>query len=110
MPLSRVQLGSCPGPNVQRFEPSMGSRSVLHNDRVVGGGAGTRPGVPIGMVRARGSVGPEPIPPPRVCQFYFYLVISLLRNMERIEWQLIGLLLMIAGLLVSLAVLLWLYG
>jgi membrane protein implicated in regulation of membrane protease activity len=45
-----------------------------------------------------------------VCQFYFYLVISLLRNMGRIEWLVIGLLLLMAGLLVSLGLLLWSYG
>jgi hypothetical protein len=38
------------------------------------------------------------------------LVISLLRNMERIEWLAIGLLLLMAGLLVSLGLLLWSYG
>jgi membrane protein implicated in regulation of membrane protease activity len=38
------------------------------------------------------------------------LVISLLRNMGRIEWLVIGLLLLMAGLLVSLGLLLWSYG
>jgi hypothetical protein len=45
-----------------------------------------------------------------VCQFYFYLVISLLRNMDRIEWLVIGMLLLLAVSLVSLGVLLWLFG